>query len=102
MSPPVQRLVLATVAVAVLGIAAAIVLFPLRSEIGGATGIAYWTALALAAHALPVLLPRGSVVSVGAAPAIAAAILGGPLAGAAVGVIGTIDIREVRGQVPWY
>ena len=28
--------------------------------------------------------------------------MGGPLAGAAVGVIGTIDSRELRGHIPWY
>jgi putative nucleotidyltransferase with HDIG domain len=33
---------------------------------------------------------------------LAAAFLGGPLAGAIVGVIGTIDGRELRGRVPWY
>jgi putative nucleotidyltransferase with HDIG domain len=42
------------------------------------------------------------VVSVGAAPILAAAILGGPLAGAIVGAVGTIESREVRGQIPWY
>ena len=62
----------------------------------------YWIALALAASALPVQLPRGTVVSVAAAPILGAAILGGPLAGAAVGVIGTIDSRELRGRIPWY
>jgi putative nucleotidyltransferase with HDIG domain len=59
-------------------------------------------ALALAASAMPVQLPRGSVVSVGAAPVIGAAILGGPLAGAAVGILGTVDLREIRGRIPWY
>jgi putative nucleotidyltransferase with HDIG domain len=101
-TPVVQRLILATVAAAVLAIAAAIALFPLRPEIEGVVGVGYWTALTLAAGALPVQLPRGSVVSVGAAPIIGAAILGGPLAGAAVGVIGSLDIRELRGRVPWY
>jgi putative nucleotidyltransferase with HDIG domain len=101
-TPAVQRLILATVAVAVVAIAAAILRFPLRPEIGGIAGVAYWTVLALAASQLPVQLPRGSIVSVGAAPIICAAILGGPVAGAAVGVIGTLDLRELKGQVPWY
>jgi putative nucleotidyltransferase with HDIG domain len=101
-TPAVQRLVLATAAVAILGIATAFLFFPLRPEIGGPVGVAYWTLLALAASQLPVQLPRGSIVSVGAAPTIAATILGGPLAGAIVGAIGTLDLREVRGQIPWY
>ncbi|MCC6174111.1 MAG: HD-GYP domain-containing protein [Chloroflexi bacterium] len=33
---------------------------------------------------------------------IAAFVLGGPLAGAIVAVVGTTDSREVRGSVPWY
>jgi putative nucleotidyltransferase with HDIG domain len=33
---------------------------------------------------------------------IAVMALGGPLAAALVGVIGTTDSRELRGQVPWY
>jgi putative nucleotidyltransferase with HDIG domain len=77
-------------------------LFPLRPTIGGTTGLVYWVGLALVASALPVQLPRGTVVSVGSAPVLAAAFLGGPLAGAIAGVIGTLDSREVRGQVPWY
>ena len=102
MTSVVQRLILATVAAAVLVIAAAIALFPLLPEIKGLAGVMYWIALALAASALPVQLPRGTVVSVAAAPILGAAILGGPLAGAAVGVIGTIDSRELRGRIPWY
>jgi putative nucleotidyltransferase with HDIG domain len=42
------------------------------------------------------------VVSVSAAPLVAAMFLGGPFAGALVALIGTLDAREVRGQVPWY
>jgi putative nucleotidyltransferase with HDIG domain len=33
---------------------------------------------------------------------IAVMALGGPFASAVVGVIGTTDTREIRGQVPWY
>jgi hypothetical protein len=102
MSPIVQRLVLATLAAAILAIAAAIVLFPLRSAIGDVPGLVYWTGIALLASVMPVKLPRGTVVTVGVAPVLAAAVLGGPLAAAVVGAIGTTDTREVRGQVPWY
>jgi putative nucleotidyltransferase with HDIG domain len=62
----------------------------------------FWTAATLLASALPVRLPRGTVVSVAAAPMIAAIILGGPLAAALVALVGTTDSREVRGDVPWY
>jgi putative nucleotidyltransferase with HDIG domain len=98
----VIRLILATVAAAVLVIAAATLLFPIRPEIGGVPGLIFWTLATLVASALPVRLPRGSVVSVGSAPILASMILGGPAAAAIVSFIGTTDEREVRGQVPWY
>ena len=41
-------------------------------------------------------------MSVAAAPIIAAAILGGPTAGAIVAIVGTAELRELRGDVPWY
>ena len=41
-------------------------------------------------------------MSVGAAPVLGAAFLGGPVAGALVGVIGTIDVREIQRRIPWY
>jgi hypothetical protein len=47
-------------------------------------------------------MPRGSVVSVAAAPIIAAGILGGPTAGAIVAILGTIEVRELQGRIPWY
>ena len=102
MNTKVSRLILATVAAAVLVIAAATLLFPIRPEIGGVPGLIFWTLATLVASALPVRLPRGSVVSVGSAPILASMILGGPAAAAIVSFIGTTDEREVRGQVPWY
>ena len=63
----VNRLVLGTTAAAVIAIAAAFVLFPVRAEIGEAAGLVYWTVLTLLASAMPVVLPRGTVVSVSAA-----------------------------------
>jgi putative nucleotidyltransferase with HDIG domain len=98
----VTRLILATVAAAILAIAAAIFLFPIRSEIGGVPGLAFWTLATLVASALPVKLPRGTAVSVGSAPILASMLLGGPVAAVVVCAIGSTDEREVRGQVPWY
>ena len=64
--------------------------------------LVYWLLMALAASAYPVRVPRGSVVSVAAAPIIAASILFGPAGGAIVGAVGTLEVRELRGRVPWY
>lgn len=102
MNPRVSRLILITVAAAIALIAAAYFLFPIRQEFGGLPGLVYWTAVTLLASALPVRLPRGTIVSVAAAPLIAVFVLGGPAAAAIAAVVGTTDSREVRGSVPWY
>jgi putative nucleotidyltransferase with HDIG domain len=102
MNASVRGLILACVAVAALSAATAIFLFRVRPEIGGAFGILYWSALALVASAMPVRLPKGVVASVSAAPVLASIVLGGPVAAAVVGALGTTDSRELRGQVPWY
>jgi putative nucleotidyltransferase with HDIG domain len=98
----VRLLILIAVAAAVVAIAAAYFLYPIRPTIGGVPGLIFWTAATFIASALPVRLPRGTVVSVAAAPMIASFILGGPFAAAMVALIGTTDSREIRGQVPWY
>ncbi|MGH2358040.1 MAG: HD domain-containing phosphohydrolase [Candidatus Limnocylindria bacterium] len=102
MNKSVSRLIFAILAAAVLTTAAAYLLFPVRSDIGGVPGITFWIVATLVASAMPVRLPRGTVVSVAAAPLIAAMVLGGPVAGALVAAIGTTESRELRGQVPWY
>jgi putative nucleotidyltransferase with HDIG domain len=98
----VPRLILITVAAAMVAIAAATLLFPIRPQIGGLLGIAFWTGLTLVASAMPVRLPRGIVASVSAAPMLAVIVLGGPVAAAIVTAIGTTDSRELRRQIPWY
>ena len=65
-------------------------------------GIALWVAVTMAASALPVQMPRGAKVSVSIAPIIAAMALGGPTVAGWVAAIGTTEVREVRGRVPWY
>lgn len=77
-------------------------LYPIGPALGGMVGLIFWTVATLLASALPVQLPRGTVVSVAAAPMIAVFVLGGPLAAAVVALIGTTDSREVKGEVPWY
>lgn len=58
--------------------------------------------LTLFASALPVQMPRGIFVSTSIAPIVAAMVLGGPAAAGWVAVIGTSELRELRGKVPWY
>jgi len=65
-------------------------------------GVGFWTVLTVFASALPVQMPRGTFVSTAIAPIVAAMVLGGPTAAGWVAVIGTSELREVRGKVPWY
>jgi putative nucleotidyltransferase with HDIG domain len=65
-------------------------------------GLIFWIAVTLWASGLPVRMPRGMLVSVSIAPILAAVYLGGPAAGAWVAAIGSTEVREIRGRVPWY
>lgn len=65
-------------------------------------GIALWTAITMLAAAFPVRFPDGTIFAVASAPAFAATLLGGPLAGLAVGAIGSLERRELRGELRWY
>ncbi len=65
-------------------------------------GVAFWTFLALLTSALPVRMPRGILIAVSIAPIIAATYLGGPAVGGWVALVGTTEVRELRGRIPWY
>jgi len=71
-----------------------------QAELG--LGLAFWILATLLASALPVQMPGGIMVTVSIAPIIAATSLGGPFAGALVALVGTTELRELRGRVPWY
>ena len=67
-----------------------------------ALGIGFWVVVTLFASALPVRMPGGLLVAVAIAPCLAAMSLGGPAVGAWVALLGTTEIRELRGKIPWY
>jgi len=73
-----------------------------QTAVGTWVGVALWTAITLLLQALPVRLPSGMVVTVATAPVVAAMILGGPTAAGWVGLVGATEVRELRGDVPWY
>jgi putative nucleotidyltransferase with HDIG domain len=58
--------------------------------------------LTLTASALPITLPLGTQQAVAMAPVLAALSLGGPAVGGWVAALGTTEMREVRGRIPWY
>ena len=76
--------------------------FGALGDLAPVAGLAFWTLLMLVASAMPVRMPRGTLVGVAMAPLIAATYLGGPTAGAWVSLIGSTELREVRGRIPWY
>jgi len=65
-----------------------------------AVGILFWILATLLAGALPVKMPGGFLITVSIAPIIAATSAGGPFAGALVAMIGTTELRELRGKIP--
>ncbi len=65
-------------------------------------GIVFWTLVSLLASALPVELPGGTKLAVATAPIIVAMNLGGPTVAAWVTLIGSTELREIRGRIPWY
>ncbi len=104
--------IIGVVATGAVALVAATLLFPAYSDIAMPVtgsreanvllGILYWIGVSLAASALPVTMPRGTQHAVSTAPLMAAIVLGGPAVGGWVATIGTIELREVRGRIPWY
>jgi putative nucleotidyltransferase with HDIG domain len=102
LSTRLRLYIVTTAAAASLLLAAALYFWPIRPAIGGLPGIAFWCLVTFVASALPVRLPKGLHVTVAFAPATAAMLLGGPAAAGLVAILGTFDLRELRGRVPWY
>ncbi len=107
--------VTAVVVIGAIALMAATFLFPPKPGIaievgaptsspalGHALGILYWTVLTVIGSAFPVLLPRGTQQAVAIAPIMGAMFLGGPAVAGWVAALGTTELRELRGRVPWY
>ena len=97
-----RALVLAVIAAAfaVLGLYAV----PLPENVDLAH-VLFWIVVTLIASAQPVYLPRGVNVSVNSAPLIAAlfdAALPRPLAPLLIAAIGTLQLRDIRHELPFY
>ena len=72
------------------------------TELEYVLGVAFWTILTLIGSAFPVRLPRGTHQAVAVAPIMASMFLGGPAVGGWVAAVGTTEMREIRGRIPWY
>lgn len=75
---------------------------PRATDLEILVGVAFWALVAFVASAAPVRVSDGVHVAVSMAPIIAAGVLGGPTAAAWVALLGTTDLREIRGRVVWY
>src|SRR6187200_1895636 len=108
--------VLGVVAIGAIALVAATILFPplpavaiplvpgdaAPTQVEYTLGVAYWILLTLVGSAFPVQLPRGTKQAVAIAPIMGAMFVGGPAVAGWVAAIGTTELREVRGRVPWY
>ena len=113
MSKSLRAYIVGVVVIGAIALVATTLLFPPNREIAEGwrflppeaqllAGLTFWTGLTLLASALPVQLPRGTQLAVSIAPIVAAISLGGPTAAAWVGAIGSTEMRELRGRIPWY
>jgi putative nucleotidyltransferase with HDIG domain len=75
---------------------------PSASQAERLLGLAFWALVTLFASSLPIRLPHGVQLAVSTAPLMASANLGGPAAAAWIALVGTTELRELRGRVPWY
>src|SRR6187455_2374726 len=90
--------IIGVVAVGALALIATTLVIPVDPLIGASfsalgdsatlVGLAFWVLATLLASALPVRMPRGTMVAVSIAPLIATATLGGPTAVGWVALIG--------------
>jgi diguanylate cyclase (GGDEF)-like protein len=72
----------------------------LSPQVNEALGVVFWVVLALAGSALFVQRPEGGIVTLDLPFVVAATILGGPVAGGWVAMVGSFELRELR--LPWY
>ena len=81
----------------------AITIGPVTSQVVGiGLGLAFWIGVTLVASALPVKFSGGAIVAVSTAPILAAMVLGGPAAAGWVALLGSTELRELRGEIPWF
>jgi putative nucleotidyltransferase with HDIG domain len=117
MPGPLRIYLASVVTIGAIALVVATLVFPIQPEIAlrfstpvGAPptqtevllGIVFWTILALVGSALPVQLPRGTVQAVAIAPVLGSLFLGGPAVAAWVAAVGTTEVRELKGRIPWY
>ena len=108
----VAAFVFGMTAAAAFLVCAATALFPLAEPItlrieqvgidGRVAGLMFWTVLGLVTSARGSAVAGSMRLTLGDGPLLAAAVLGGPAAAAWVALVGSTEVRELRGDIPWY
>ena len=70
--------------------------------LGIVLGLGFWIVVTLVTSAFPVRFSGDHIVSVSTAPILVAMTLGGPAAAGWVALLGTTELRELKGDIPWY
>ncbi len=65
-------------------------------------GVLLWTAVCLMTSSLGLVVSGQGGINYAFGPLFAAAALGGPAAATFVALFGTFEVRELRGEIPWY
>lgn len=74
--------------------------FTFAGPMSGVVGIAYWSILGLVGSSMTVKVRNGAVWGSWFPFVVAAAVLGGPPAALAMGIVGTLELRELRDLRP--
>ena len=101
---PLLRLLLLVYGLGVLATLSALLPLPLSGEFS-LLRLLFWVAVTAGAAALPVALPGGVIANMVTAPLLATAFdasLPQPFAVTVAALIGTIEPRYLRREVPWY
>ena len=103
--------VIPTVAAA-LAFVAVVLAFPIHPAIAApftvgsidpvAIGVGLWVLVGLATSSRSVADEGRVTIMYGVGPTVGAWALGGPTAGVWVALLGTFELRELRGSIPWY
>src|SRR4051794_5756929 len=101
MSPGFKAYIGAVTVLAVVIGAFGLAIAPLWPAIGDPIGLTFWLIIVLLGSSASVRMPGGTLVDVGIAPLVACAVLGGPTAAVVAATVGTFEVREIRGLIPW-
>src|SRR5439155_22420541 len=77
---------------------------PLQDDVD-VVRLIFWTGVTLGTASLSVRLPAGVVANITTAPILAAVfdpLLANPFAACWIALLGTIEVRDLRREIPWY